>query len=135
VSRQQEIEQGLRHESGALAFPLNVEEYSQGFIDYRDGAEPPRMTTTSYDLGRAYGARKAEADADFKAWMKAEDERREAAMRAALKDRPDLLADYLAKIAEIRRDSDTRPKDGDAKQAPHASSAGRKASPKSSENQ
>lgn len=106
MSREQEIEQGLRHEGGALAFPLNCEEYGQGFVDYRDGVEPPRMTTTSYDLGRALGARRAEADANVKAWLKADEERREAAMRDILKDRPDLLADYLEKIAAIRRDSD-----------------------------
>lgn len=109
MSRQQEIEQGLRREGGALAFPLNSEEYQQGYVDYLDGAAPPRMTTTSYDLGRALGARRAEEKAVVLAQLRAEDERREAAMRDILKDRPDLLADYLAKIAEIRRDSGSDP--------------------------
>ncbi len=119
MSRQQEIEQGLRHESGALAFPLNVEEYCQGFEDYNDGAAPPRMTTSSYDLGRALGARRAEERVETEALMarlEAEQERRHQAVRDMLKDKPDLLAGYDAKIAEIRRDSDSRPKDGDAKQ-------------------
>lgn len=117
MSREQEIAQGLRHEGGALAFPLNCEEYGQGFVGYQDGVDPPRVTTTSYDLGRALGARRAADEAEtakVMAALDAEQERRHQAVRAMLADKPDVLAEYDARIAEIRRDSDTRPKDGDA---------------------
>jgi hypothetical protein len=108
MSRADEIAQGLREEGGALTFPLNCEEYGQGFADYRAGNPPPSFTTASYDLGRNLGRRRAEEAADDQAVMdalKVEQERRHQAVRDMLKDRPDVLAEYDAKIAAIRSGS------------------------------
>ena len=102
MSRADEIAQGLRHESGSLTFPLDVLDYSQGHQDFAEGVPPPKVSSASYDLGRARARLKLEKEAEFEAWQRAEDERRDSAMREVLADRPDLLADYLAKIAEIR---------------------------------
>jgi hypothetical protein len=101
MSRADEIAQGLREEGGALTFPLDVLDYSQGHEDFGAGVPPPKVTSASYDLGRARARQKAEQDAEFWDWQRAEDERRERAMTELLKDHPEALAEYRAKMAEI----------------------------------
>lgn len=102
MSREDEIAQGLRHPSGALTFPLNVDDYNQGFVDFKAGTEPPKFTSASYDLGRARARQEAEINATFLDRLRAEDEWRDKVMHELLKDHPAVLADYEAKIAEIR---------------------------------
>jgi hypothetical protein len=109
MSRADEIAQGLRDESGSLTFPLNCEEYSQGFADFRTGAEPPRMSSASYDLGRNLARRKAEEDAEFKAQLAAESERRINAVREVLKDHPEVLAEYDERMAALKTTSPAPP--------------------------
>ncbi len=103
MSRADEIAQGLRHESGSLTFPLDVLEYNQGHADYQDGVAPPRVTSASYDLGRARARESREFGAEVMANLGAQQERSSAALRDMLKDRPDLLAEYDAKITAIRK--------------------------------
>ena len=99
--RQREIAQGLRDESGSLIGGLYVLEYAQGHEDWSAGTPPPPVTTTSYDLGRARAARQAELAAD----VRREIDERSAASRVAVREllahRPDLLAEYDAKMAEL----------------------------------
>lgn len=102
MSRADEIAQGLRDEHGGLIGGLVVEEYNQGHIDFEEGTAPPAFTTTSYDLGRQRAARLAAEQRAVKDWMRREDDRRERAMAEILADHPEALAEYRAKIAEIR---------------------------------
>lgn len=102
-SRQREIEQGLREPSGALIGGLDILDYNQGLTDYQDGNPSPRITSTSYDLGRELGRRREEETAAMLAKIKADQDRSRAAMRDMIKHRPDLLADYDAKMAELDR--------------------------------
>ena len=102
MSREDEIRQGLREPSGMLIGGLNVLDYWQGANDFKQGNPPPQMSSASYDLGRMRAQERQEKATAFDAWIKAEDARREAVMQDILKDRPDLLAEYKAKIASIR---------------------------------
>lgn len=101
-SREAEIAQGLRHPGGALTFPLNVLDYTQGYKDFKLGNPPPRISSDSYDLGRNRARREAEETAEVMAAIDAEQERRHQSVRAMLADKPEILAEYDAKIAEIR---------------------------------
>jgi hypothetical protein len=101
TTREMEIAQGLREPGGALIGGLQVEDYLQGRADYESGAEPPKVTSTSYDLGWRRAADEAEALADLKADLKRRSEASHAMMQELLKDRPDLLAEYNARIAAI----------------------------------
>lgn len=104
MSRADEIAQGLREPSGALTFALVVEEYAQGIRDYEAGAPPPRLSTPSYDLGRARAAR--EADTKRSVMDRISADRRAAAERtiAILREagRPDLIAEFEAEIGSDR---------------------------------
>jgi hypothetical protein len=63
------------------------------------------MSSPSYDLGRAYGQRRLDeklAGERALAELAAEQERRHQSVRAMLAARPDVLADYDARMAEIR---------------------------------
>jgi hypothetical protein len=102
MSRADEIAQGLREPGGALIGGLHVEDYNQGFEDFAAGNPPPRMSSVSYDLGRRRAARDAEITADVMAKLEAQQERSHQAVREMLRDKPDVLADYDAKIAAIR---------------------------------
>lgn len=103
MSRADEIAQGLREPGGALIGGLTVEDYVAGIQDFESGNPPPKgITSTSYDLGRQRAREKLELEAEVMEHMRRDEERRESAMRGILADRPDLLADYLAKIAAIR---------------------------------
>ena len=102
MSREDEIRQGLREPSGTLIGGLHVMDYLQGWNDFEEGNPPPKMSSTSYDLGRARAREKIEAEAEVREWIEADEQRRANAMREILKDRPDILADYEAKIATIR---------------------------------
>ena len=102
MSRADEITQGLREPGGALIGGLVVLDYVAGMDDFEAGNPPPKgITSASYDLGRLRAREAAEADADALEAMRRDDARREHAMRDILADRPDLLADYLAKMAAL----------------------------------
>jgi hypothetical protein len=101
MSRADEIAQGLREPGGALTFPLDCLDYGQGFVDFKAGTPPPRVTSASYDLGRNRARQAAEDDAEFKDKLRADSEATDARVRALLSDRPDLLAEYDAKMREI----------------------------------
>lgn len=101
MSREDEIRQGLREPSGALTFPLDVIDYGQGMEDFENGVDPPKMSSASYDLGRFRAREKRELEAEVMDEIEARSRLSRAAVRDALKDRPDLLAEYDAKIAEI----------------------------------
>lgn len=103
MSRADEIAQGLREESGCLTFPLEVLDYAQGHADFKAGTPPPRLSSPSYDLGRNRAREAKEHEMDFMAKFEAEQEASHQRVRALLKDRPDLLAEYDASIAEIHR--------------------------------
>lgn len=102
MSREREIEQGLRERSGCLTFTLVAEEYSQGHIDYEAGASPPDFSSPSYDLGRFRAAEKADNAREVMDKIRRDREDGEARMRAILRDRPDVLAEYDARISAIR---------------------------------
>jgi hypothetical protein len=100
-SREAEIAQGLRDPGGALIGGLDAIEYGQGYEDAMNRVEPPQVTTTSYDLGRALYWRRQEKGAEVRARIDAESARRDAAVRDLLKDHPEALAEYDARMAEI----------------------------------
>lgn len=100
-TRKREIAQGLRDEGGSLIGGLHVEDYCQGIADYESGAAAPRITTTSYDLGRTRAQERAEALSDLRAELAERSAKNHAAMRDLLKERPDVLAQYEADIARI----------------------------------
>lgn len=102
MSRADEIAQGLREPGGALIGGLVVLDYVQGIEDFKAGNPPPRMSSTSYDLGRRRARADAELEVEVMAKLEAEQERSHQAVRDMLRDKPDVLADYDAKIAEIR---------------------------------
>lgn len=102
MSRADEIAQGLRDETGALTFPLDVLEYSQGHRDYDAGTPPPKVSSASYDLGRFRAQEQREATEDLMVDLRRQDAERDLRMRELLKDRPDILAQYLANMAAIR---------------------------------
>lgn len=99
---EEDVKNGLRTADGALVGGLVVLDYAQGWDDFNTGAPPPPVTSASYDLGRRRAAEKAEAKADFDAWMAREEAERDRRFRHLLKDHPDALAEYEQKIAAIR---------------------------------
>ena len=102
MSREDEIRQGLRDPGGALIGGLYVEDYVQGIEDWEADRPPPKFTSTSYDLGRARAREKAEATTDVLAAHEREMEARHQRVREMLAGHPDVLADYDAKMAELR---------------------------------
>lgn len=101
MSRADEIAQGLRHEDGSLTFSLVAEEYSQGHADFDAGTPAPRLTTPSYDLGRARAARLADEAASVLASINADRARCNARLREMLADNPAALAEFEAAMAAI----------------------------------
>lgn len=108
MSRADEIAQGLRDEGGALIGGLVALDYLQGMQDFENGTRPPKLSSASYDLGRTRAREAKEARQDVMEWIEREDRRRDAAFREVMKDRPDLLAEYDAKMAEIRQRPSSR---------------------------
>lgn len=102
TERQREIEQGLREPSGALIGGLDVLEYSQGHKDYDAGMSPPQgITSVSYDLGRKRAAEAAEQKADILREINERQEESHRRIREMLSHRPDLLAEFNAKLEAI----------------------------------
>ena len=99
--RDREIAQGMREPGGALIGGLVVMDYAQGHHDYLANTPPPRVTSVSYDLGRRRAAEEAERKADMLVALKAEQERSHAKVRELIAHRPDLLAEYDAKMKEL----------------------------------
>ena len=102
-SRQREVEQGLREPSGCLTFVLVAEDYSQGFADFESRAPWPESATASYELGRARAGERAGDAADLIAKIDRDQEETRQRVRALLADRPEILADYDARMAELKR--------------------------------
>lgn len=101
TERQLEIEQGLRKPSGELIGGLNVLDYNQGHVDYYAGIAPPKgITSVSYDLGRKRAARNAEQKADILREIKERQEESHRQIRDLLSHRPDLLAEFNAKMKD-----------------------------------
>lgn len=103
MSRSDEIAQGLRDESGALVGGLDILDCIQAAEDFHAGRPPPKMTSSSYDVWRARLAREAAEREEFKARYHAEMMEMRERMRQLLREanRPDLLAEYDAKMAEL----------------------------------
>lgn len=101
AERAREIAQGLRDADGTLIGGLHVEDYVRGHRDYDSRIPPPRLTSTSYDLGRKRAAERAEASVELLARLKAEQARSVAAVRELIADRPDVLAEFDAKMSEL----------------------------------
>lgn len=91
---------GLRNETGALIGGLVVEDYVAGIQDFKDGQPSPDFTSPSYDLGRQRAAEERARDNEFKAWMKAQEDRSDKAMREMLP--PKAYAEYRQQIDAIR---------------------------------
>ena len=103
MSRQDEIDQGLREPGGALIGGLVVLDYVQGMEDHEANVAPPRLTSASYDLGRARASEKAASKRDFWDNMQARQEATDASIRKLCADRPDVLAQYEADMAKINK--------------------------------
>lgn len=101
MSREMEIKQGLREEGGALIGGLVVIDYLQGMDDFANRAPPPDVTSASYDLGRMRASEGAEQAREVMDALERRQRQSQDAVRAMLKDRPDLLAEFNAKLAEI----------------------------------
>lgn len=101
MSRADEIAQGLREPSGELIGGLYVEDYVQGIRDFETGATPPRFTSTSYDLGRARARDDADRRDDMLAKLRAAELRRRDVIRGLIAHKPDVLAEFNAKMAEL----------------------------------
>jgi hypothetical protein len=104
---EREKQQGLRGQLGSFigdpeAPGLHIVDFCQGYQDAKDRAPFPENPTPSYEIGRTRAQEDMEEARAVNDWLKADEERRDAAMRDMLKDRPDLLADWEAKMAEIR---------------------------------
>ena len=102
-SRQREIDQGLRTETGELIGGLHVLDYVQGIRDYEDGVLAPRVSSTSYDLGRFRAAEKAELRQAVLDQVEQRFRAADEAIREMLADQPDLLAEYEASMARLRK--------------------------------
>lgn len=101
MDRANEIAQGLRYPDGALTFALDALEYSAGLSDFEAGKPPPPFTSPSYDLGRARAARAAERKAEMLDQINADRRATSDRVRAMIAHRPDLLAEYDARMAAL----------------------------------
>ena len=101
MSRADEIAQGLRDETGALIGGLDVLDYLQAHRDHDAGVDRPRISSASYDLGRARASEIAEKKVDLLAKIEAESEATRQRVRGLLKDHPGILADYDRQMATI----------------------------------
>lgn len=103
MSREDEVAQGLRHEDGGLVGGLDILDCIQASEDFRAGRAPPRITSASYDVWRARLAREASERHEVRARFLAEQMEQRERMRRILAEanRPDLVAEYDAKMAEI----------------------------------
>lgn len=104
---EREKQQGLRDEHGSfIGDPespgLHVLDFLQGYQDAKDRAPFPENPTPSYEIGRTTAQEDMEDERAVTDYLAAEEARRDAAMRDMLKDHPEHLADWEAKIAEIR---------------------------------
>lgn len=102
MSREDEIKQGLREPSGALIGGLHVEDYCRGICDFEAGLPPPKVTSTSYDLGRMRAAEKSEHANAIMDEIERRQEQAHLTIREMLKDRPDLLTEYDAKMDKLK---------------------------------
>lgn len=102
MSREREIEQGLREPGGGLVGGLDVLEYGAGWRNYEDGVAPPGVTGRDYDLGRARAAEYRDARAEVLDKLRRDQEASHLRVLEALEDRPNLADEYRARIAAIR---------------------------------
>ena len=103
MARADEIAQGLRSPTGALIGGLVVEDYVKGMDDFKGGSPLPKMTSASYDLGRMRACEAAEQTDDILQKLeKQQAELHEKVRQMLINSRPDLLADYDKRMAEIR---------------------------------
>lgn len=101
MDRALEIAQGLRTPDGGLVGGLDALEYLAGWSDYETGRPPPDFSSRDYDLGRARAAERASERADVLATIRKRQGADHQRMREFLKDYPEILADYDARIAAL----------------------------------
>jgi hypothetical protein len=98
---EEDVKNGLRTPTGQMVGGLDIIDYVRGREDFASGAAPPAVTSASYDLGRRRASEAADAKADFLAQLARERAVTHQRVRELLSDRPDLLAEYEARIAAI----------------------------------
>lgn len=91
---EEDVKNGLRTPTGQMIGGLDILDYAQGRRDFQAGAQPPHVTSASYDLGRRRALEEAEAKAGLMDRLAKEDEEGHQRVRELLRDRPDLLAEY-----------------------------------------
>ncbi len=101
MSRASEIAQGLRNENGSLTFALDAIDYVRGMDDYVAGNPPPKMSSPSYDLGRAREQQKAERKSTVLDQLRRDQAEGRRRTRIILADHPDILAKYEADISGV----------------------------------
>lgn len=97
---QEDVDNGLRSPTGQLLGGLNVLEYVQGRKDYAAGALPPRITSSSYDLGRRRASEEAQAKADVLSIINTRRQESDRLIRELLRGSPALLAEYDAAMSK-----------------------------------
>ncbi|HEX3863546.1 MAG TPA: hypothetical protein VHY35_17825 [Stellaceae bacterium] len=97
-----DVRNGLRTPNGELVGGLNVHDYEKGHKDFKAGIAPPSLTSASYDLGRRRAAENAEAKADIRAMLDRQWDEADKRMESILRGHPEALADYRARMADIR---------------------------------
>lgn len=105
-SIQREIEQGLRTPTGSfIGDPerpgLHALEFTQGWQDFEDKAPWPDNPTPSYELGRHRASVQAEDAMDIMDAINKRQADSENAIRDMLKDKPDELARFNARMTAI----------------------------------
>lgn len=98
---EEDVKNGLRSPTGGLVGGLVVLDYIAGRADFAAGTPPPTVTSASYDLGRRRAAEDAEERADFIAKLQQRNREANERVRAALKDRHELLEEYDRNMAAI----------------------------------
>jgi hypothetical protein len=91
---------GLRDVTGTLVGGLYAEDYARAIDDYGAGRDAPRLTTASYDLGRAKASEDAAAARELVERLRHESDERGRAVRAMLP--PEAQADFDRQMEDIR---------------------------------
>lgn len=99
---ERERQQGIRDEHGGVIDGIEIIDFVTGYDDAKHRRPFPEDPSLSYELGRTRAQEDMEQDQAVIDYLAAEEARRDAAMRDMLKDHPEHLADWEAKIAEIR---------------------------------
>lgn len=99
---EREKAQGVRNASGAVVGGIDLMDFGQGYRDAKDKVPFPDDPSLSYELGRTRAQEDMEEGRKLLASLNEQQDRQHHAVREMLADRPDLLAVYDAKMAQIR---------------------------------